>query len=835
MGMRRARGRRSHLKAALDALAAEDSGAGCRLYHVRGEARPLVIKIIEKASPKRRARRGRGSRGARREDEDEDEELGRQFELFLRERAVRKQALGHWFYAWLRATLERLEERTEASVTSSGCSSGLAPPPPRELEDEGSYQGYKRVIEAIDGRIVDEILDDEMRSERVAPAAGPVRRAFVSWLAKARVRQAWRKEIAGGIQRGMVRRSGVEKRVARVRKAEGDSEVEVSEMRGASDVMDLSSIVVRVEQPAVSVEEKMIEEEFREIERVVEKDEEPVRVAVAGKNASEERRRRSSEFEFMSSESSKVENEDFIHIDVSESDASNQQENAGKTENIQEEERKREHENEQGMGVEENVAPVQEEPMHEEEHVSDEISSSPGDGQVSDEQLNVLSSQEEESATEPQRREYSSSSHEEEHLVSLGEQPVLVSGDEILAGNREDQIPSDHTEDKLSEASQGDGIEVTHNDEHLSPNGDAPVTVSSVEEEPSESQQLPQGDAKSNELAEEEDIDLDFLSDEPEKETPPASAKTETAPASVDDNTSDVDVLIEGPSDEDEPPPVAVSSSSSGDVDVQIEALSDEDEPPPVVVSSSSSGDVEVVNSSSDDQDEQPPPAKEVHTVQDEIFADISSSSSEEEVAPSKLSKAEPANVVPEIPKDLLEEVKKQNEPPKPPSIASPGLGVKPMPRVPGSSTSTLLQRLSGMSERRESREREYIRKFFMESLFNTIKEKKAKGQFYPMIEVPNTVQKPFNISQECSDLIVDLMNETVDSTNLDEFTYETFLDLIEKLLNSGGQWTLKQRLTFPESIAAKKVQVDEHEQVAGLLELADMITERQLQCVLCL
>ena len=283
-------------------------------------------------------------------------------------------------------------------------------------------------------------------------------------------------------------------------------------------------------------------------------------------------------------------------------------------------------------------------------------------------------------------------------------------------------------------------------------------------------------------------------------------------------------------------------SSDSGNIPIE-KSDNDDNNAPKVGESSSSSEDVVIEPEiDSDDADSKPVAKQNI----DELLADLSSSSDEEETSqpPPKLglSKAPvlPKGALPEVPADLLQEVKKEAEPPKatpnsfsrPPSLAGSGIGGRPLPR-PSASTSSIFQRLCHASEPKESCEREYMKKFFTEDLFNSIKAKKAKGEFTPMVQVPNTVTKPFRISNEYSDLIVELLNETVDTANLSGYSYNSFLDRIEQILNSGGQWNLKQRLTLSKDVPERATKEHEYGQIEALFDIADMLMKRELQNVL--
>lgn len=671
--MKRTRGRRNHLQAALDALSTNDRSRQT-LYHVRGESRPLVIQIVEKSPRKRKVQPK--VRTKRVETDQDANILGREFELFLKVKTLNHQRLSNWFYTWLKLTQDRresFEEVTEVVSDVSGSSFEC------ERSDDGPYNGFRRVIEQIDQRIVDEILEDDV--ERVVKPLGTLPRAFVMWRSRMASRSAWRKEIASGA-------------FWRVCDSEGLNTKKPSTTPPFDEHKRKTETLCSIEN--VSVEKEGVVECYQRDSMSLESGPEDVESSV-----------KCDRNEFLASENANIESVKSLEVETKSSSF-------------------------ESVSVETEEAPQDSKP----EKVDSASSESLSIESMSEEPINnevppqIVS---EVTPVEPQ------------NIESSKEESVEFENEHSLENS------SEHFESTERPTSQNECLEPISS-ESLSL---ASPPQNKIAVQPSHESQQSENLKQENE---EEDIEVDFLSDSPSTHPPSISVENE-------------------------------ETSSSSDIEV-VNLSSDEPEPPkPVFSSSSSSDEIPVKN-----EPEEP---------------NLS------ETSGSKLGMPKPADAVLEIPSDLLEEVKKQNEVPKP----------KPQ--------SNLLRRLTGLSQRKESKEREYIRQFFTEDAFNTIKEKKSKGQFYLMIEIPKTVQKPFTISKEASDLIVDLLNETVDSSNLNEFHYESFLDYIEKLLNSGGQWTLKQRTTFPINVSLKATKEHERAQIETALAIAEAITQRQLQIVL--
>lgn len=85
---------------------------------------------------------------------------------------------------------------------------------------------------------------------------------------------------------------------------------------------------------------------------------------------------------------------------------------------------------------------------------------------------------------------------------------------------------------------------------------------------------------------------------------------------------------------------------------------------------------------------------------------------------------------------------------------------------------------------RDDSENRTFIRKFFTSDQFNCIKEAKENGQSYQPVTIPEGVQRPFGLDPDSCDLILDLINELL-LEDISIYYYESFLDYVEKLLNT--------------------------------------------------
>jgi len=83
-----------------------------------------------------------------------------------------------------------------------------------------------------------------------------------------------------------------------------------------------------------------------------------------------------------------------------------------------------------------------------------------------------------------------------------------------------------------------------------------------------------------------------------------------------------------------------------------------------------------------------------------------------------------------------------------------------------------------------EPRVNKFVKSFFTEEMFNEIKRLKENGRIYRSVEIdPGVVNIPWYFKPETCDLMTEFINDTIFSTNLTNYNYETFLDLIFQVL----------------------------------------------------
>ncbi|KAH0795354.1 hypothetical protein GPJ56_000803 [Histomonas meleagridis] len=131
--------------------------------------------------------------------------------------------------------------------------------------------------------------------------------------------------------------------------------------------------------------------------------------------------------------------------------------------------------------------------------------------------------------------------------------------------------------------------------------------------------------------------------------------------------------------------------------------------------------------------------------------------------------------------------------------------------------------------QRNESEFITYVKSFFTEQKFEKIKREKETGAlFTDIVDVPPNIKRPWRISQEDSDLFVDLINELNDITNLSDYTYDEYLKYVEACLHD----QVKSVKCDP-IVADKEQNVAEIEQIKFVINISDEILKKQfLQCI---
>ena len=129
---------------------------------------------------------------------------------------------------------------------------------------------------------------------------------------------------------------------------------------------------------------------------------------------------------------------------------------------------------------------------------------------------------------------------------------------------------------------------------------------------------------------------------------------------------------------------------------------------------------------------------------------------------------------------------------------------------------------------------RTFVDKILLPRSYEEIKEKKSKNQFYMSIEIPNNVQPPWRFTKDICDIILDVLNEMLDTLDLTNITYEEFMTKYEAAMNirdvPPDPKAKPYQKKFPRKILDNENEQAELQQVSYVLHVADMILSKMLQ-----
>jgi hypothetical protein len=133
-----------------------------------------------------------------------------------------------------------------------------------------------------------------------------------------------------------------------------------------------------------------------------------------------------------------------------------------------------------------------------------------------------------------------------------------------------------------------------------------------------------------------------------------------------------------------------------------------------------------------------------------------------------------------------------------------------------------------------ETDRQRFIRLFFSGDAYETVRQRKRDHDFYPMVEIPKGTAIPWKLqsSGECA-ILTEVINETVDNQNLENWTYEDFLAYIEGVMTSPERPPSQVPAKIVGEGETKGSRVHDRQQVAVVLELSDKLLIQQLNRIL--
>ena len=118
-----------------------------------------------------------------------------------------------------------------------------------------------------------------------------------------------------------------------------------------------------------------------------------------------------------------------------------------------------------------------------------------------------------------------------------------------------------------------------------------------------------------------------------------------------------------------------------------------------------------------------------------------------------------------------------------------------------------------------------YLKQILNENLFMEIRDLQQKGTFFKQIEVPFKVQRPFHISSDFSDLIIDVINEMVEADHLYEYTYDQYIEKLFKTFDTKEEFKEQSN----KEISGQYQQIFEDNQLSLLFYISDNVLKKQL------
>lgn len=124
---------------------------------------------------------------------------------------------------------------------------------------------------------------------------------------------------------------------------------------------------------------------------------------------------------------------------------------------------------------------------------------------------------------------------------------------------------------------------------------------------------------------------------------------------------------------------------------------------------------------------------------------------------------------------------------------------------------------------------REYIEGILTKTIFTNIQNAQKTGKtVFMIIEVPDGLQRPFQISKDFSDLIVDVINELIEKDNLVDCTYEQYIKKLYDMLNDQIE-DVPYKEQSPKEVLAFYKSVSETNANENLLDTIFSISDRIL------
>ena len=136
----------------------------------------------------------------------------------------------------------------------------------------------------------------------------------------------------------------------------------------------------------------------------------------------------------------------------------------------------------------------------------------------------------------------------------------------------------------------------------------------------------------------------------------------------------------------------------------------------------------------------------------------------------------------------------------------------------------------SEVSSTKENEQKKFMRQFFSRSLFEAVKSAQLNHHPLPKISIPPTTQKPWQFTEEYCDLIVDVVTEITESTNIIEYDYEEYLEFLSNFFVRGHYQRSKTVLPELEKFRQKRY---DNFLLENAFNVSDVILSAQLHDII--
>ncbi|OHS94328.1 hypothetical protein TRFO_11183 [Tritrichomonas foetus] len=123
-----------------------------------------------------------------------------------------------------------------------------------------------------------------------------------------------------------------------------------------------------------------------------------------------------------------------------------------------------------------------------------------------------------------------------------------------------------------------------------------------------------------------------------------------------------------------------------------------------------------------------------------------------------------------------------------------------------------------------------YLKGIMPQKLFEEVQKLQKNGTYFKTIEIPEGLNRPFQITNDFAELIIDVINELVDTDQLYNYTYDGY---IQKLFSMFNNETDKFKEDSPQMIISQYHSMIDDNQMHLMFSISDKMLKKQVFSVL--